>query len=522
MIHHMKVKIAYVALDFQLEIKKTQDKSSVEKCFVLSDGQVINLDVERFCCPGVLFQPSSVGMEVTRINEKSYNSIMRCDVDIRKNLFANIVVSGGSTMFLSITGRMGKEISAISPISMKIKVIKPPEREYNTWIGGSVFASLSTFQKMADGVDILQTIVSDNGTGMTKAGFAGDDSPRSVFPSIVGHPRHSFVRVEMGQKDAYVGDEAEHKRGILILKYPIEQGIVSNWDDMEKLWHHTFYNELHVASEEHPILLTEAPLNPKTNREITTQIMFEAFNIPAMYVASQAVLSLLANGRTTGMVLDSGHSVTRTVPIYEGHELPHAISRLDLGGRDLTQYLMGFLVEGFSEFHEIAIFRHIKETITYVALDFEQEMEKAKNKSSVEKGFELPDGQVINIAAERFRCPELLFQPSLFGVEATGIHEKTYNSIMGCDVDIRKDLSANIVLSGGSTMFPGIAERMNKEITALAPSHTKIKVIAPPERKNNTWIGGSILASLSTFQKMWIAKAEYDESGPAIVHRKCF
>jgi len=98
----------------------------------------------------------------------------------------------------------------------------------------------------------------------------------------------------------------------------------------------------------------------------------------------------------------------------------------------------------------------------------------------------------------------------------------TYNSIMKCDVDIRKDMYSNIVLSGGSTMFPGIADRMQKEIVNLAPGTMKVKIIAPPERKYSVWIGGSILASLSTFQQMWMSKEEYDESGPSIVHRKCF
>eukprot|EP01098_Paradermamoeba_levis_P017047 TRINITY_DN9558_c0_g1_i1.p1 TRINITY_DN9558_c0_g1~~TRINITY_DN9558_c0_g1_i1.p1 ORF type:complete len:377 (-),score=88.76 TRINITY_DN9558_c0_g1_i1:71-1177(-) len=363
-------------------------------------------------------------------------------------------------------------------------------------------------------------VVIDNGSGFIKAGFAGDGVPRTVFPSIVGRPKEKVMQV--GQKDFYVGDEAQAKRGILALKHPIERGVIVDWDDMERIWFHTFYNELRIAPEEHPVLLSEPPINPKSARQKMTQIMFETFSVPGMYLHSQPVLALFAAGKTSGLVLDSGDGVTHCAAVYEGYALPQAVQRLELGGRDLTLYLADMLAErglNLTTTAEREIVRDIKEKFAYVALDFEKE----KNTPLTPLKYKLPNDEAIGLGSERFKCTEALFRPSLMGMEtAVGVHQLISDCIMKCDADLKFDHYSNIVLSGGTTSFRGFEERLKRELTSIAPPTAQIEVVTLPQRQYTTWIGGSILSSLPSFQKMWVTKEDYEETGPAVIHKKCF
>ncbi len=370
-------------------------------------------------------------------------------------------------------------------------------------------------------------IILDNGSGYTKAGFAGQDAPIAVFPCIIGRPKNKGIMVGSETKEYYVGTQADEKRGILTLSYPIEHGIVDNWDDMEKIWEHTFTNELRVKHDEHNVMLTEAPLNPKVNREKMASIMFNTFRVPGLYVAIQAVLSLYSAGKFTGTVCDSGDGVTHLVPIYDGYSLPHSILRMDLAGRDLTKYMAKILTDSgisLTSSAELEIVKNIKEKLCYVALDFNDEMQKSNSGQLKEQEYEMPDGHVIKVGNQRFRCPEVLFDPSLIGREFGGIHKQTNDSINKSDIDVRKDLYMNIVLSGGTTLYNGLPERLTKELKNLANPNmaSKIKVVAVPERKYCVWIGGSILSSISTFSEMWITREEFEDAGESIVHRKCF
>ncbi|KAF9213670.1 Actin-2 [Podila epicladia] len=361
--------------------------------------------------------------------------------------------------------------------------------------------------------DVLtnQPVVIDNGSGVIKAGFAGDDQPKCFFPSFVGRPKHVRIMAGAVEGDVFIGRKAQELRGLLKIKYPIEHGIVQDWDDMERIWQYIYSDELKTLSEEHPVLLTEAPLNPMKNRETAAQIFFETFNVPALFTSIQAVLSLYSSGRTTGVVLDSGDGVTHSVPVYEGFAIPHAIQRVDIAGRDVTEHLQLLLRKAGYHFHTTAekeIVRIIKEKTCYLPLFPAKEEKDAGGKN---EDFMLPDGNVIKLGAERFRAPEILFNPEIIGQEFPGIHQVVVDSISRSDMDLRKSLYSNIVLSGGSTLCKGFGDRLLLEVKKLALKDIKIKISAPPERKYSTWIGGSILASLSTFKKMWVSAEEYQE-----------
>ena len=355
-------------------------------------------------------------------------------------------------------------------------------------------------------------IIIDNGSNYIKAGFKGDKGPIAVFPSCVANVK---ININTGKKKFFISEDAEFKRSV---RYPIEHGIIYYWDDVEEIWRSLFDEKLKVKTKEYNIILTETSMNPKENREKMTQIMFETFNVSGLYIINKAVLSLYSIGKYTGLVVDSGDSDTQTVPIFDGYSLPHAIIKLNLGGENLTKYMMDNLcIINYSSKKKIC--KAIKEKTCYVALNFEEEI-----KSVEAFDYELPDGTHIKIKEERIKCPEVLFKPQNIGIEGDGIPQLCYNSIQKCDIDIRKELYNSIVLSGGNTMFNGLAERFNKEIKIIAPENMKqeVNVISYPERKFATWLGGKNLASNSKFKSMYITKREYEDYGALILHRKCF
>ncbi|TIB44273.1 hypothetical protein E3P81_03565 [Wallemia ichthyophaga] len=374
-------------------------------------------------------------------------------------------------------------------------------------------------------------IVIDNGSGTIKAGFAGEDHPSCFFPvgwraCGVGRPKHARVMAGSLEGEQFIGRKAQELRGLLKIKYPMENGIVTDWEDMERIWSHIYADELKALSEEHPVLLTEAPLNPRQNRDIAAQIFFETFNVPALFTSVQAVLSLYSSGRTTGLVLDSGDGVTHAVPVYEGFSMPHAIRRVDVAGRDVTYNLQMLLRRsGFNltTSAELEVVRTIKEKCCYVALNPQKEEKEAASRgdNARKEEFKLPDGHTIRLGPERFRAPEILFNPELVGLEDAGVHQVVVDSINRSDLDLRKSLFGNIILSGGSTLTKGFGDRLLADVKRLALKDVKIKIYAPPERKYSTWIGGSILAGLSTFKKMWISAEAFAED-PDIVHKRAF
>ncbi|MEE6487136.1 hypothetical protein FKM82_014814 [Ascaphus truei] len=369
----------------------------------------------------------------------------------------------------------------------------------------------------------VPAVVFDNGSGLCKAGVAGEKRPRAVISTVVGYPKLRPTMIGAGHRSIYIGNEALAKRAVLTLTYPMEHGIVSSWKDMETVWRHMYEFELKLKSWKRPVILTEAPQNPLKNREMMTEIMFENFKVPAVYVSLQAMMALYAAGQTTGIVLDSGDGVTHSIPIYEGHCLLQNISRMDFAGRDITKYFAVLLAEcgySFVSCTEREIVRDIKEKMCYIVLDPRKEVKKKPQDSFCM--YELPDGNTIKIGDQVFRAPEALFCPVDAGISAPGIHKMILQSICKCDPTVQKYMFGNVVLAGGSTLFPGISKRIYRELEHQTLPGTHISISAPPDRILSGWIGASVLSSLSSFQELWVTAMEYKEYGPAAIHRKCF
>jgi len=370
-----------------------------------------------------------------------------------------------------------------------------------------------------DGISEDTCLILDNGSGSVKAGLSTDQQPTHVFPEIVGKPREAWKKKYA--KDLYVGDDCLEGLNHMAARRPIENGIIENFEDMEKLWEYTFFEKLDANPMRHPLILTEPPYNPKPNRERVAEMMFESFGVPSLNISIQGVLALLGHGRTSGVVLSSGEGVTSTIPIFDGFGLPHCINRMDTAGKDLNIILGKLLAKGglsLVKSTEKFETQKIKEQHCYVSQDPSEE-----NGEAVEHT--LPDGRKVTLRDERWQATEGLFNPAAGGLESEnmGCASMVWDTVAKCELDTRRTLLSNIVIAGGSTMFPGFAERLSKEVKAFAPSgiQTGVRVVQGKNPQNTVWIGGQIFASLRAMQEdQWVTIEDYDERGVGYIHEK--
>jgi actin len=362
------------------------------------------------------------------------------------------------------------------------------------------------------------TLIIINGSHRVKTGFSGDNSPRSVYPSVVGHRKG---RSSSNSSDCYVGDEAFAVCGILVFHNVFKEGLINNFDHAEKLWHHNLYNELRVAPEDHPLICSERVNTPDQDRKKMCEIMFEKFQIPAYYVLPDPFYSLYASGRTSGAVLDIGHEVSSVTPIYEGSTFSHSVIHHNLAGKKLTNYFIELLSKkGYTRTTsaEREIARDMKEKHGYITNYWDQEEKSFSNPCD----YELPDGTVISLKNERYRFVEALFHPKLISNEErySGIHNMLYTSIGKMDLEIRGKCYENIILAGGSTLFEGFQERLTREMTSLIPQEN-VKIVSPLEKINSSWIGASMIGALSTKNEMYMTKQLYEEYGVGCLYWIC-
>ncbi|KAK8543350.1 hypothetical protein V6N13_136133 [Hibiscus sabdariffa] len=435
------------------------------------------------------------------------------------------------------------------------------------------------------GGDEVSAIVIDLGSHTCKAGYAGEDAPKAVFPSVVGcidqmdadddkenndsetNNNNADSNKPKGKRKLYVGSQAlGFRRDHMEVVSPLKDGVVVDWDIVDNIWDHAFKDCLLIDPKEHPMLLAEPSSNTQLQREKTAELMFEKYKVPALFLAKNAVLTSFASGRATSVVIDSGGGSTTVAPVHDGYVLQKAVSSSPIGGEFLTDCLMksleskGILIKPRYSFKRKEIQPGVFQTVDVdlphttesyklysqrvIASDIKESVCRAPDTPYDESSYsnipmtpyELPDGQTIEIGADRFKIPDILFNPSLaqtipgtdnfaeISSSARGLPQMVIESINRCDVDIRKELFGSILLAGGTASMQQLKERLEKDLLEESPQAARVKVLASgnaTERRFSVWIGGSILASLGSFQQMWFSKSEYEEHGASYIQRKC-
>lgn len=423
------------------------------------------------------------------------------------------------------------------------------------------------------GGDEVGALVFDIGSFSIRAGYAGEDMPKAEFPSTVGVVE-DVVDTPMQTDDTNSSQPEKQKSyhfDTVNIKVPrkgkemvtfLKEGMVNDWDLFEKVMDHTYSKYIKSESELHPVLMSEPAWNVRTNRERLTEVMFEKYNIPAFFLCKNAVLSAFANGRSTGLVLDSGATHSTAIPVYDGYVLQQAIVKSPLAGDFITMecrkqmeemsievippYMIASkepvpesmpakwkkkpgLVEVTKSFHNYMV-KDVLQDFAASALqvsDSPYEQEVAENMPTVH--YEFPNGYNVDFAEERLRIPEALFDPSVIkdlqGANSMlSVGPVVTTSVGMCDIDIRPSLYNSVIVVGGNTLLNGFTDRLNRDLSTKIPPNMKLKIISSTvsaERRFSSWIGGSILASLGSFHQMWISKQEYEESGRSCVEKKC-
>lgn len=364
-------------------------------------------------------------------------------------------------------------------------------------------------------------VVIDNGSSFTQAGFAGQNKPKFVLKTVSMHPCSAGMTWETQRHPT----PAECTVGAAVAPrtYPIKYGIIEDWDGMENLWSHLFFCGLKVLPGDQPVLMADSPSCPSTNREKLAEVLFESFGVPALHMANTAFLSLCAYGRVTGLAVEAGAGVSHVTSVCLGQTWRKATYCLGVAGGHLSGYLHRLLLDSPNDPSVLKALKkktltQLKKQCCYVSTDYEGDLHNQACHHPAR--FQTPDGHWITLDKERFCCPEPLFQPKLLQHSSPGLHHLAFQSLQKVPDHARKDTVDNIVLAGGSSMFPGFPERMCLELNALFHgTGCRIRVLAMPERQTAAWLGGSMAASLTSFQHAWMAKGEYQEHGAAYVHK---